>query len=63
MIAKKTNTPIRNYAEHYILKLNQDNKQKRELVFKRKICNLFFISEQKNFAYYWDIILRNGTKP
>ena len=57
MIAKKLNTPIRDYASHYITERDWSIHEKMILLLRKKISDIFFIYEADHFSYYWDIFL------
>ena len=61
MIAKRLNTPIRNYAPHYILDRDASVKDKTNLLARIKITDIYFLYEPEHFSYYWEIFVKNGS--
>ena len=61
MIAKRLNTPIRNYAQHYVLWRDWSIKDKTNVLLNSKMSDLYFIYEPTDFKYYWDILITNGS--
>ena len=61
MIAKRLNTPIRNYAPHYILDRDASLKDKTNLLARIKITDIYFLYEPEHFSHYWEIFVKNGS--
>ena len=58
MIAKKLNTTIRDYSSHYIIERDRPFQEKRLILLRSKISDIYFLYEADQFNYYWSIFVK-----
>ena len=61
MMALILNVPFNDLSSFYLNKHALTIEAKSNLILSKGVKNYFFIYENTEFKFYWDLLLKNGT--
>jgi hypothetical protein len=61
MMALILNVPFNDMSSFYLNQHALTIEAKSNLILTKGVKNLFFIYENTEFKYYWDLLVKNGT--